>query len=463
MSKFSKQSTLHALKLYLPIALLSIVAFVFAYQFVEPAPEPRLVISTGSEEGAYYRYAQEYAKVLKGHGIEVTVLTSHGSVENLDRLRRGDVDIGFVQGGTTDDLLPAVPEKTTPGSDFLDQELVDQVSIEAKELYSLGSLYFEPLWVFYRGDRTWEKLTDLKGQRLNSGPVGSGTRRLVDVLLRDNGIQDQVIRSEMPDRDAVEALKRGELDAVALVAGPSSPLLRELIRSDGIKLMDMHRAPAYSRLHSYLSGLVLYEGMIDLQGNLPLQDVHLIAPTANLVAHGDVHEALVDLVMQAADEVHSKGGWFEAPGQFPSAEWLVASLHPSAKRFYKNGPPFLQRYLPFWAATMIDRLKVMLLPLIVILMPLFKIAPPLYGWRMRSRIYRWYKELEQVEIGLSICVDAKCLEPLAKDLNRIESEVTHIEVPLSYASQAYELRTHVELVRRRLETLQGEMVEDQVI
>ena len=462
MSKFSKQSTLHALKLYLPIAVLSILAFVFAYQFVEPAPEPKLVISAGSQEGAYYRYAQDYAKVLEGHGIEVTVLTSHGSVENLARLRRGEVDIGFVQGGTTDDLLPDAPNKPSSGPGPLDEEVVDQMAIEPKELYSLGSTYFEPLWVFYRGDQTWEKFTDLTGQRLNSGPVGSGTRRLVDVLLRDNSIQDQVTRSELPDRDAVEALKRGELDAVALVAGPASPLIRELILSDGIKLMNMRRAPAYSRLHPYLSSLVLHEGMIDLQDNLPKQDVHLIAPTANLVAHGDVHEALVDLVMQAADEVHSKGGWFEAPGQFPAAEWLVASLHPSAKRFYKNGPPFLQRYLPFWAATMIDRLKVMLLPLIVILMPLFKIAPPLYGWRMRSRIYRWYKELEQVEAGLSICIEAQCLVPLDKDLNRIESEVTHIEVPLSYASQAYELRTHVELVRRRLEQLQGEMPEDEI-
>jgi hypothetical protein len=247
---------------------------------------------------------------------------------------------------------------------------------------------------------------------------------------------------------AADALVAGEVDAAFMVISAQSPLVESLLRQPGIVLADFARADAYTRRYRFLNALELPEGALDLGDNIPGSRVRLLAPAANLVMHPELHPAVVDLMLLAASKVHGEGGWFEQRGQFPQPELLAYPLSDEAERFYEHGPPLLQRFLPFWAASLVDRLKVMLLPLLVLLFPLFKVMPPIYTWRMRARVYRWYDELEQAEEGLAAGrVDR---EWVFGELDRIEAEVRQVKVPLSFTDQLYHLRQHIELVRSQV-------------
>lgn len=411
-----------------PAVLLVILGFILAYQFVQPAPPDHIRLVTGQTDGAYYLFGQQYRKRMQAEGIQLEVLASAGSIDNIKQLAQGDAEAALVQGGTTGN---------TP---------------EEAHLVSLGSLYFEPIWLFHRKELPITRLTDLQDRSVAIGSPGSGTRALALQLLADNDINpSNSPLLELTGRAAADALLEGRIDAAFLVASPMSPVVRALLDAEDIRLMSFARAEAYTRTHRFLSAVVLPEGVINLKRNLPDRPTTLLAASANLVVRDDLHPALVDLLLQAAQGVHEQGGWFEQSGQFPAPEYLVYPLSSAAERFYKYGPPLLQRYLPFWAATLVDRLKVMLLPFLALMLPLVKIMPPIYRWRMRSRIYRWYKEV--------LAIDHQLFKPAA-DLNqaraalaRIEYEVSHIEIPLSYAEELYDLRLHISLIQQKLERL----------
>jgi len=413
----------HVIKAFTPAVLLAIAAFVVAFQFIKPAPPDRVVMATGSPEGAYHAFAERYAQLFASEGIELVLRNSAGSVENIALLRSGDVDLAFVQGG------------------------VDEAGDDAG-LQSLGSVYYEPLWLFYRRDLGIDRINELQQRRIAVGQTGSGTRALVTRLLRDNGVADVAKWVDLGGQAAVDALIEGRIDAAFLVISAQSDLVGRLLRHPDIAVADFARAKAYSRRYRFLSFLELPEGAVDLAENIPDRSVRLLAPTANLVAGPDLHPAVIDLLLIAADDVHSEGGWFEQPGEFPQAGLLAFPLSNEAERFYEHGPPFLQRFLPFWAASLLDRIKIMLLPLVMLLFPLFKIMPPIYNWRMRARIYRWYDELERAEERAQAGeVDNAWL---AAELDRIEGEVQRVKVPSSFTDRLYHLRQHVDLVRRAL-------------
>ena len=352
-----------------------------------------------------------------------------GSVENLNLLAAGEVDVAFVQGGTVADV-------DGTGS-----------------LVSLGSLYFEPLWLFYRLDAPIERLTDLHTRKVAVGKPGSGSRAVALQLLDDNRIDAQVAELvEMSTADAVDALRAGIIDAVFAVASPRSPVIETLLHAPDVGLMSFERAEAYSRTHRFLSSVVLPQGVISFVDNTPPEDVVLLAPTANLVATDDLHPALISLLLQAATEVHGGGGLFEAFNQFPSSAYIELPIDHEAERYLRSGPPFLQRYLPFWAAVLVDRLLVMLLPILALMIPLFRIMPPMFRWRIRSRIYRWYRELLAIDPVLHHDEVAQPLETRIEELNRIEHEVAKVDVPMSYADQLYHLRLHINLIREKLES-----------
>ena len=254
--------------------------------------------------------------------------------------------------------------------------------------------------MFYRGDQPVDRLTGLAGRRPAISSQDSGIHAIARTLL-----ENDFIDVEAPDvlaignREAGQALLAGEVDAAFFVASPSAPLVKRLLHSDGIRLMDFSRALAYTRLHPYLSAITLPEGVIDLQANIPPKDITLLTPTANLVAHHDFHPALVSLLLQAATGLHSEGSLFDAPGGFPNTRNLDFPLDDDARRFFRHGPPFLQRYLPFWTANLIDRMKIMLIPLLTLLVPLFKVMLPAYRWRVRRKIYRWYMELRALDVA----------------------------------------------------------------
>ena len=413
----------HQLKIYAPAAFVVIAAFVLAFQFIKPAPPRHVVMATGGPEGAYYQFGRRYAAFLAREGITLELRPTAGSVENLELLRSGEVSLALVQGGVDDG-------QSDPG------------------LFSLGSVYYEPLWLFSRKGLSVQRLGDLAGRRIAMGPEGSGTRALADRLLRDNGLAQTADWVAKGGQSAVDELLAGRVDAAFFVMSAESALIRELLSHPQVVLADFVRAPAYTRRYRFLSALELPEGAYDLAANIPHRAVRLLAPTANLVSNTDLHPAVASLILQAASEVHREGGYFGDRGEFPSARLLAFPLSDEADHFYMHGPPLLQRFLPFWAASLVDRLKVMLLPLLVLLFPLIKVMPPIYTWRMRARVYRWYEELEKAEQQLT---DGDSdVATLLDELNRIETEVRQVKVPLSFTDQLYHLREHIDMVRREV-------------
>ncbi len=414
--------------IYGPAILLGCIALFITYQFVDPAPPDRITIATGGPQGAYYAFGQRYREILARDGVALEVLETAGSLHNIELLESPDagVDVAFVQGGTGEHA-------------------------RGNTLESLASVYYEPLWVFLNETIPLTHPSDIIGQRISIGPKGSGTRALVLELLRDAGIDaSDLVISDLEGDAAVDALRNGSLDMMMLVASPESGLVQELLRTDGVNLLSFVRMDAYTRRHRYLSKLTLPEGAIDLSENLPPDDVTLLAPTANLVTNEDLHPALVDLLLQAANEVHGGGGLFEQPDAFPSPRFLVFPLSKEAQRYHTSGTPFLRRTLPFWAATLIDRLALMLLPLIAIIIPLMRIMPPLYKWRVRRRVYKWYKELRKLEREIQEGVHDDDVAEYRSGLDRIDTEVRKVKIPWSYAEELYQLRLHIRYVREDL-------------
>ena len=412
------------LKLGGPTVLLVCLAFGLAFYFVDPSPPSRLVLATGEEGGAYAIFGRAYQDRLAAFGIDVELRSSASSRENLELLGAGEADVAFAQSGFG----------TAP---------------DAPAFESLGSLYFEPLWVFHREGLGASELGDFDGLRLSIGPEGSGTRAIARELLAENGVRGSFLG--LSGEKALDALRAGEIDVMFLVASTASPVVQASLRSAEIEPFSFRRGAAYARTHRYLSRIVLPEGMIDYAKNIPRRDIVLVAPAANLVIRSDLHPALVDLLMQSAAEIHGVGGDFEEPGEFPRADFIDLPLNAEPRRYYQHGPPFLQRFLPFWLATLVDRMKVMLIPLVALLIPVFRLFPPLYRWRVRSRIYRWYTELRELDdpIGNPES-DATTLEEAAREALRIEREVSEVEAPASYAQELYDLRLHVEFVQRQI-------------
>jgi TRAP transporter TAXI family solute receptor len=409
-------------------ALLVVAAFAVALHFVEPAPPKRLVMSTGAPEGGYHAYAQRYREMLARDEVEVELRPSRGSLENVGRLMEPDsgVDVGFLQGGTS-------------------------FAANASDLVSLGGLYYEPLWIFHRGGPI-DDLPGLRGKRIAIGPEYSGVRALALQLL---AVNDVVLPPTelvpIGENDAAQALLAGNVDVAMFVAPVESPVVERLLTATGVRLLSLERAEAYTRRFPYLYRLVLPEGAIDFARNLPRHDVVLVAPTANLLVRRDLHPALAYLLMRAAATLHGDAGMFNRRGEFPSAKDADFPLSPEARRFYQSGTPFLQRYLPFWAANLVDRLWVMALPVLAVLIPLARILPALYGWRMRARIYRWYGGLKEIELQLEDKLGAEALHEMESRLDSIEQAVNRIPTPLAYSANLYSFRQHIDLVRARVQ------------
>jgi TRAP transporter TAXI family solute receptor len=413
----------------LPALAILAAAFWVASRFVEPAPPKKFVMTGGSEGGAYESYAARYRDKLAEDGIEVRLLSSAGSVENLKRLMDGSsgVSVGFVQGGIA-----------KAGDD--------------DDLMSLAGLYYEPLWVFYRGGAELDHVSRLRGRRIAIGPEGSGTRPLALQVLGLAGIDDR--NTTLVDLDANRAageLGRGAIDAAMIVADTSSPVVAKLLHDRGVRLMSFAQAEALTRHLHFLSHVVLPEGGLDFAANLPQRDVHLVAPTANLVVRDDIHPALITLLMQAATEIHGGAGLLRKAGDFPSDKGVDFAMSIDAERYLKSGPPFLQRHLPFWLAVLIDRMVVMLVPVLAILIPVVRFTPTVYAWRIKSRIYRWYGKLKVLEIDLQSAKSEAQVRELAERLDAIEQSVSRIPTPLAFSEYLYNLRSHIELVRSRLD------------
>ncbi|MCW5605332.1 MAG: ABC transporter substrate-binding protein [Burkholderiales bacterium] len=416
------------LLILLVIALILGAVGWFAFRFVRPAPPNTFVISTGAENGAYHLFGERYRELLAKEKLRVELRPSTGSVENLQRLLDWDagVDVAFIQGGVGDP--------------------------EANEgLVSLAAVYYEPLWIFYRGRQNLHLLSQLAGKRVAIGPEGSGTRALALHLLAASGLSRIGKRfSTLGGTEATQALIDGKLDAIMLVAAPDAPIIQQMLRAPGIHLMNLSQAEALSRRFSYLSAVSLPRGVIDLGADIPATNVTLIATTAYLVAREDFHPALVSMLLQAAAKTHSSAGLLRRAGEFPAPRDGDFPLSEDARRYFASGPPFLQRYMPFWVANLIERLLVLIVPLIAVMIPLFRIIPALYNWRVKARVFRWYRELMVVEAEAHASPAPGRVAELLQRLQEIEDGVSGTRVPLHYTDYVYTLRLHINMVRSRL-------------
>ncbi len=400
------------------------------FLFFHLAPPGALTITGGPEGSMFQKTAKKYADILQRNGVKLRILPSEGSVENIKRLAdpSSKVDIGFVQGGSNKE-------------------------IKTDNLISLGSIAYEPLFVFYRSASKIDLLSQLIGKRVAVGEVGSGTHSLSLRVLAANGIEPGGSTNllEMDSDEAVNAILNGTVDAVFLMGDSVSiALIRQLLRTPNINLFDFSQADAYTRRIPYLNKITLPKGSIDFGKGIPPQDVFLVAPTVELIARESLHPALSDLLIEAAREVHSGSGLLRRKGEFPAPIEQEIRISDDAIRFYKSGKSFLYRYLPFGLASLVNRIVVVLVPMIVLLLPALRFIPAIYRWRFRSRISRWYRALLTIEQDLIAPSAPDQRSTLMERLDNIEAAVNRMKVPASFADQFYVLRGHITFVRTRL-------------
>ena len=415
-----------------PFIFVAIALLALAYWWLNPNPPKRVTLATGPAQSAYEEFGKRYAKALALEGITVVTVPSEGSAANLQLLRDGKVDLGFVQGGT---------------SDYTDTD--------EETLSSLGSLFVEPLWLFYReeaarkvtANATLTSLPQLKGLKINTGTPGSGVPSLMTKLLESNRVDPAGLKiSSLEQTPATMAFLGGELDAIVFASAPESLMVQMLLQTPGVRLMNFAQSDAYSRRFAFLNATRLPRGVVDLAANIPPDDVRLVAPTTALVTRNTTHPAVLQLFALAGIQIQGGAGWFKRAREYPNVENNELPIAKEAERAIKNGAPLLQRYLPFWVANLIERMWLVMGIIIAILLPLSRIIPPLYTFRVRSRIFKWYGQLRDIEIRIA----TEDNNALLTELNGLESRAEKVSVPLSYTNELYALRSNIHLVRKKL-------------
>lgn len=420
------------LKVYgAPIAIV-VLGLVVAFMFMAPAPPKRITIAGGAAGGAYAATANAYAEFLRRYDVEVDVLETAGSVDNLGRIKDRKADAGIVQTGLAADL-------------------------GEQGVVSLGAAFYEPLWVFNRSGVRVEKLQDLAGRRIAIGPEGSGVRVLSTLLLGEHGVKpDTYTPVPLAGAAAATALKAGEIDAALIVSGPTAPYIADLLRDSTIDLLSMQEAHALARRHPYLDEVTLYRGVVDLADIHPREDVMLIAPAAQIAVRDDLHPAIQSLLIEAAFSVHRSGSLLSDPGRFPTPQLADITISEEAQRYYGNGPSFLRRIFPYSVANFLERAWVLAIPLITLIIPLVRAAPPLYRWRIRRKIYVWYNDLRQLEAdGRAASTPEERMDIRAR-LADLQEETGKVEVPVSYTDDLYRLRAHIRFVAELVDKLSAQ-------
>jgi TRAP transporter TAXI family solute receptor len=419
---------LEAFKAALPYLVALLFIAVLGYWLIDPAPPKKIVISISKQDGNYQAFARLYEVLLRQQGVALEIRESEGPLQSLGELRKedGNVDMAFVPGGVAS-------TESTVG------------------LVSLGSLYYEPLWIFCKGKCKVAHLSALKGKRVAVGRQDSSTRILSNMMLDAAGVTAKnSTLSEIGEEEAAQALRRGTVDVVFLSGVPTSPLIQQVAEMPNVTLVSLDEAEAYARQFNFLHHLLLPEGALNLAFNIPQQEVHLLAPTVTLVARESMHPALVYLVLKVISRVHGDAGMLQRKHEFPSDKDSDFEMSTQATHFYQSGPPFLDRYLPLWAATFVNRVLIILLPLLALAIPLSRIAPAIYTWLIKSRIHKLYGELRFLELQLRNASHPLELSAFRKELDAIESKVNHLRLPVAFSSHLYELRSHIELVRSKL-------------
>jgi uncharacterized protein len=407
----------------IPILLLVIALFYLTSKFIQPSPKKEITIATGQENADYYKTALIYKELLEKQKVKVNIVTSKGSLENIKLLNEKKVDLAFVQNGIT-------------------------TSENEKNLKSIASVYYEPLWVFYKNENyIIDYIIQLISKKISIGSEGSGTNDLASKILTDNGINNN--NSELlnlSNEESKNKLLKGEIDAMFIVGSADSKIIKELLETPNINLFSFKRVKAYSKKYTFLEPIILYEGTMDLYKNLPDGDVNLLTSTATLVVRNDFSEELTRLILKEIKNVHNKKGLFEVDNQFPNITNLTIKASDEAIKYNTYGDTWLEKIFPYWIASNIDRLKILLIPLLTLLIPLSKGFFPLYRWSIRSKIYKWYEEIQKIDL-LVESANHEELQTNLQKITKLKKEIKkETKVPLSYMGEYYDLIMHLELI-----------------
>jgi TRAP transporter TAXI family solute receptor len=414
------------------ISLLLLAAAIFI--IASSLPPRRFTLLTGREGGGYYQAAQEYQKIAAENGFTIDIRPTSGSVEVLELLQQGEAGIGFVQGGIAIDADPT-------------------------ELSTLSSVFYEPVWIFYNRDLEQDgepliHLYQLEGLRVAVGEEGSGAQRLSNLLLNENDISESnTTLLPIPSSEAAEGLLDGSIDAAFFVVAPSSETIQSLLREPGLRLMNVERADAYRSLFPFLTSVVLPEGAIDVRAGIPEADTRLISTVANLIVRNDFHPDLIRLMTIAVVETHGGGGLFEDRFEFPNFQYADLPIGKEELAYVeriKSGESTLDNYLPFWAAALIDRYLLFVLPIAILLLPAISRSPVLISLYNRGKITRWYGTVRSMDRNVPN-MDVQQIDDALASLGQIETELQEkVSVSAAYMADYYDLRGHIDLVQDRL-------------
>jgi len=414
------------LKVYWPLVLVAVIGLIIALRFVDPAPPRNITLATGGQGGAYFAYGERYRNLLAEHGVEVELISTAGSIENLRLLQDGDADAALLQGGT------AVPE-------------------DSEWLQTLGGLFYEPFWVFSRRDPPAGSFRELAGRRVAIGPEGSGTRDLALRLQAEYDKDwDNAQAVPISGSEAADALLKGDIQAAVFTAGISAPYVERLLTAKEAELVPFALAPALERRNPALAQVTLLRGVINVGELTPPQDVPMVAPVAQLGVSRDLHPAIQAILLEAAEDIHASHSLLATANTFPNGQMTDLELSPEAERYYEDGPSALRRWFPFGVANFLERAWVLAIPLITLLIPLVRMAPPLYRWRTRRKIYVWYDDLRELEARGRAAESRAERDLVRQHLEQLQEEIGRLEVPLSYTDDLYRLRNHVAFVNHLL-------------
>lgn len=422
---------LKILRAYWPILAFLAVCMLVASLFMAPAAPKKLAFAAGAPNGAYSLTAEKYAAVFEEKGYSLEIQSSTGSGDNLEKLRSGEVGAAIIQGGVSTEA-------------------------DAEELQSLGAIFFEPLWVFYRADLAPEgtnasDIRTLEGLRVAAGSKTSGTRALANELFLQNDVEASLV--DMGGAEGAAALKAGKIDVLVSVSAPSAPFVRDMLADPGVRVLNFKRALAYERRTPYLKRVIFPEGGLDLANNLPSSSIELVAPAAEVVVRHDLHPDLQILLLEAMTRTHRGGTLLSESGAFPNMNRNDLPISEEAERYYEQGPSFMRRIFPFSVANFLDRAWVLAIPLITLAYPLAKAAPPVYRWRTRRKIYVWYKDLRRLEQKGRAAKTPEARDNIRRELSALQAEVGRVEVPESYTDELYRLRSHVLFVHQLIGNL----------
>jgi TRAP-type uncharacterized transport system substrate-binding protein len=393
-----------------------------------PAPPSTVTMATAFKGSSFEYFGHRYRDIFARSHVKLELRATDGAVDNIELLKNPNsgVQIALAFGGISDG-------QRAPG------------------VLSLGTVYANPFWMFYSSDEPLDRLSQLKGKRIAVGPVGSGTRFSAERILGRSGV-DSTTATLLPfgGAAAVAALNEGKVDVVWIAGAPDAPAVSSLLRNPKVRLMSFPMADAFTRVFPDLVRLVLPQGVIDLDSITPPNDVVLIGTTAKVLVRSDLHPQIVQLLLKTMVEAHGGANIFQRTAEFPNTTDPEYPVAPAAGDFYRSGPSLTQRYLPLWLSVHAQRAIAVLVTGLALGLPAFRFLPVFYQWLMRRRLMYWYAKLKALEASFDADANAKSLPDTKIEIERIEDAVSHIRFPLTFTDQLYNLRSHIDIVRRKI-------------